>query len=110
VPNLPGYELTGQGKSKPLLFRETELRSAQKDVFRVKSCRDAVKPPAHGKVTDWNPRLAESLDGLSRELNVTHDVQLANFAQSHFDFFVLSVSNLEDLGAFTHTSALGVQV
>jgi len=110
VLDFTGDECAGDFQTGPRYVRESKLVAAQEDVLQAVAPGQTVKPSAHGKPGYGDVFLAEGLDGLCGDLNVSEDVDLIHVHEPDlFDDLVL-VANLQDTAGDTDAEPLGVEV
>src|SRR5262249_30278321 len=71
---------------------------------------DAVEPAALGEVADRDFEIAERLDGLGGELDVAHQVDLADFTDAHLLPHLLLFLDLQHFAGFADAEALRVEI
>src|SRR5205809_6132031 len=106
----PATRRRAKREREPLLFRQPELRSPREYVFGVEPGRDAVKPSSLREIADRDFEFAERLDGLRRNLNVAHQVDLANLADPHLFLQCILLADLQDFVRFPHPHALSIDI
>ena len=110
VADLAGDERAGQAEAEPGFGGEAELPLAEEDVFGDEAGGDAVEPAALGEVADGDFIFAEGLDGLGGDLDVAHEVELAEVVHAELlDGFVLVLDDEHVAGA-ADAEALGVKI
>ena len=110
VADLAGDERSGELKAEVAIVGEPELMSAHGDVPNAEPLGDPIKPTPLREKGDRDLVLAERLDGLSRDLDVTEETDLAGFSDANLlNDFVLFL-DLQDVSGLADGEPLGVEV
>ena len=110
VADLAGDEGAGEAEAEPGFGGEAELHLAEEDVLGDQAGGDAVEPAALGEIADGDFVFAEGLDGLGGDLDVAHEVELAEVVHAEFlNGFVLVLDDKDFAGA-ADPEALGIDV
>ena len=110
VSDFARHKSASDGEGEPGGIGKPKLRAAQRHVLRIHAHCYAIEKAAHGEIRHRHALFAQRLDGLRADLDVAHDVDLANFADADFLDYFLFILHLEDLAGFTHAEALAVEV
>src|SRR6266404_5860282 len=84
IANLPMNNLLRERQTSRRIAGEAELFDAQKHILERVPPRDSVKPAAHREIGDRNFLIAERLNGLGRNLDVTKQRDVREVPNSHF--------------------------
>ena len=86
------------------------MRPPQHDVLGIEPGGDTVKPAALGEIADGLFGLAEFLNGLCADLDVAHQVDLANCVDAHFLNHLVALFNPQHTAGLADAESLRIEV
>src|SRR5579875_159026 len=92
------------------MFRGQELTIAEEHVAGVQSTGDAVEPSALRVIAHRNLGGTERLHGLGGELNIAEKVDLREFSEADFLFYLVTIAHLNHVARLADSKALRVQI
>lgn len=110
IMNFASDELLGEAEAGDGIGGLPKLSNPGEDIFKGMPSGDAVEPSTQGKIGQGNFLIAEALDGLGGDLNLTKKGDVADIEDADFINETILLLHFNDGVVAPHAVALGVEV
>ncbi len=97
-------------RQNQVFVRQAKLRAPQQDVLGIQPGRDSVEPTALREVANWLLGLAKLLHGLRTDLDIAHQVDLADFVDAHVLNDLVTLFDAQHAAGLAHPQSLRIQI